>query len=501
MKTRISSIIMLLLALCFTACQDNDIDRSDMIVATPDAASITGQLQGDDYVWQWAALPEGRSMQVEVYRNGTLNTTELASGNTYTHKNVPTNVPFEYVFKASDGTNVSTGVVKSYIREGATSISGLAMKQVDVASGYNAEITWDKAADATSIRLHATSGVRVIDETLAADATTYTIPDVKDGETWEVSLVASNDKGTSLATTSSLRIGKTTIGFLGTYATADELVANGDDDEASAWLWLHSQYPSARYVSFSSISKVEDLAPFRVLFWLRDLETGNEADVWNMPADVLAATPAIRQWYKDGGNLLLWSHATVYIGTLGRIGTEMLQNNDKSIGCGAGGYNGDVWKMAVALNPGGKFSIDMSSHPIYSGLETEQTDRTKLIAMKGPGWTEDHNCLFFNIPSALTGQGNQEMSCYSILTDTYGIYPLATWDSQIDWVSQLNIWEARQGNTDFKGTVLCVGNGGCEFSMKNDDGSADKSAYPKNNAYQDNVLKLAKNSLEYLKTR
>ena len=121
--------------------------------------------------------------------------------------------------------------------------------------------------------------------------------------------------------------------------------------------------------------------------------------------------------------------------------------------------------------------------------------------MKGPGWTEDHNCLFFNIPAVLTGQGNQEMACYSILTDTYGIYPLATWDSQIDWVSQLNIWEARQGNTDFKGTVLCIGNGGCEFSMKNDNGTPNISAYPKNNVYQDNVLKLAKNSLEYLKTR
>lgn len=489
------------MALFAVACQDNDIDRSDMTVAAPDAASITGQLQGDDYTWQWAALPEGESMQVQIYRNGTLNSTELATGNSYTHKGVPTNVPYEYVFKATDGTNVSQGVVKTYTREGATSITGLAMKQVDTASGYDAEVSWSKAADATSIKLYAASGVRVIDETLTATATGYTINDVKDGETWDVSLTAVNDKGSALAATSSLRIGKTTIGFLGTYATADDLVKNGDDDEASAWLWLHSQYPSAKYVSFADIASAADLAPYRVLFWLRDLETGNEGDVWTMPQSVLAATPAIRQWYKDGGNLLLWGHATVYIGTLGRVSTEMLQNNDKTIGCGAGGYNGDVWKMAVELNPGGKFSVDMSSHPIYSGLETEQTDRTKLIAMKGPGWTEDHNCLFFNIPAALTGQGNQEMSCYSIVTDTYGIYPLATWDSQIDWVSQLNIWEARQGNTDFRGTVLCVGNGGCEFSMKNDDGTPDKSAYPKNNAYQENVLKLAKNCLEYLKTR
>ena len=492
---------MFLALVLFTACQDNDIDRSGMLVAAPDAESITGSLQGDDYVWQWTALPEGESMQVAIYKEGTLTSTEVATGNSYSQKNVPTNVKFEYVFKATDGTNTSNGVVKTYTREGAASITGLTMKQVDVADGYDASITWDKAVDATSIKFTATNGLRIINETLSADATSYTVSNVKDGDTWNVTLVAVNDKGAALATTSSLRIGKTTIGFLSTYATADELVRNGDDDEASAWLWLHSQYPSAKFVPFSSVRSAADLAPYRVLFWLHDIETGNVDDVWNMPSDVLAATPAIRQWYKDGGNLLLWGHATVYIGTLGRISTDMLRNNDNTIGCGAGGYNGDIWKMAVQLNPGGKFSIDMSSHPIYNGIETEQTDRTKLIAMKGPGWTEDHNCLFFNIPAALTGQGNQDMSCYSIVTDTYGIYPLATWDSQIDWVSQLNIWEARQGNTDFKGTVLCVGNGGCEFSMKNDDGSADKSAYPKNNAYEDNVLKMAKNSLEYLKTR
>ena len=81
------------------------------------------------------------------------------------------------------------------------------------------------------------------------------------------------------------------------------------------------------------------------------------------------------------------------------------------------------------------------------------------------------------------------------------MFPLGTWDSQIWWVSQMNVWEAQQGNTEFKGTLLCIGNGGCEFSMKNPDGTPDKSARPKNNIYQDNVLTLAKNSLEYLKTR
>lgn len=483
-----------------TSCQDKDIDRDPMVLKAPDATQINGELKGDDYVWTWPAQSTAQ-MQVIVYRNGTLSSSETVSGNSFTHRNVPTNVPFEYVFKLTDGTNLSTGVIKTYIREGATSISGLQMSQVDKAGGYDALVVWNRAADASSIKFTATNGKRTINETLQGSATSYTIPDVETGDTWDVTLVAVNEKGTSLATRSSLRIGKTAIGFLSVYATPDELVANGDDDEASAWLWLHETYPTAQFVPFNAISSMDVVEPFRVLFWMRDLEGVGEEDVWNVPSVVQNATPIIKEWYKQGGSLLLWSHATTYIGHLGRLNLDDMKGNDHVFGMGFGGINNDVWKMAVQLNPGGRFSKDHSNHPIYRGLEVESTDRTKLIAFKGPGWTEDHNCLYFNLPSLYTGIGNQEEACYTQLTQTYGIYPLGTWDSQIDWVSQMNVFEVQQGNTEFAGTILCIGNGGCEFSMKNADGTPDKSAHPKNNIYQENVLTLAKNSLEYLKTR
>ena len=496
---KISFIIMAMFALILTACQDKDIDREDMKLAAPDAAQITGSLSGDDYTWTWPA--QDRQMRVTIYRNGTLSGTETVSGNSFTHKNVPTNVPFDYLVKFTDGTSISTGVIKSYTREGATSISGVQMSQVDKAGGYDALVEWNKAADASSILFTATNGSQNINETLSGTATSYTIPDVQTGDTWEVTLVAKNDKGTSLSTKSSLRIGKTAIGFLSVYATPEDLVANGDDDEASAWLWLHETYPTAKFVCFGDIKSIDDVDPFRVLFWLRDLEGVGEAEVFAMPEVVEAATPVIKDWYKQGGSMLLWSHATVYAGHLGRISLDEMKSNDRAIGTGVGGINPDVWKMAVMLNPDHKFTKDHSSHPIYKGLEVETTADTKLIAFKGPGWTEDHNCLFFNLPSLWTGIGNQEEACYTQCTQTYGIYPLGTWDSQIWWVSQMNVWEAQQGNTEFKGTLLCIGNGGCEFSMKNEDGTPDKSAHPKNNIYQDNVLTLAKNSLEYLKTR
>lgn len=482
------------------SCQDKDYDIAAPVLSPVDADMISGELTGDDYVWSWTK-PEDLMMMVSIYNGSTFIGSETVKGNTYTHSNIDTNIEYTYVFKLTDGTNLSEGVVKRYLRPGASKMTGLSMAQIEKTGGYDARIVWDKNETAGSIILSATNGADEISETLPGDAVEYTIENVVYGDEWTVTLIADNSEGKSLPVSTSLKIGKTAIGFLSVYPTPEELVADGDDDEASAWLWLHEEYPTAQFVYFGDIESSADLEPFRVLFWLRDLENVDETAVFAMPEVVEAATPAVREWYAAGGSLLLWSHATVYAGTLGRIDMDMLKNNDHTIGAGAGGFNGDTWSMAVSLNPGGKFTKDHSMHPIYKGLEVTSNERCKLIAFKGPGWTEDHNCLFFNIPSVLTGLGNQDEACYNALTQVYGIYPLGTWDSQIDFVSQLNVWEAQQGNTGFTGTILCIGNGGCEFSMKNSDGTPDKSAHPKNNPCQDNVLTLAKNSLEYLKTR
>ena len=501
MKTLYKSLLIGALAFVAGACQDKDYEIVEPILAPVSAESLQGVLQGDDYVWSWPAS-SANQMMVTVYNGNTIVLQETVSGNSFTHPNIDTNIDYTYVFKLTDGTNLSSGVIRHYTRPGAGRMSGLSMAQLDTEGGYSALVNWDANPSATTVEFKANNGdSRTITETLPASTTSYTIANVKDGEEWTVTLVASNSEGNSLPVSTSLKIGKTAVGFLSVYDTPEALVAEGDDDEASAWLWFHEAYPTGRFVSFSSIKNEADIDLFRVLFWIRDIESDTEVNVFEMPESVMAATPIIKQWYTDGGSLLLWSHATVYVGTLGRIEQDMLVNNDKAIGTGKGGFNGDTWNMAVSLNPGGKFTRDFTTHPIYRGLTVTSNDRCKLIAFKGPGWTEDHNCLFFNIPSALTGKGNQDEDCYTILTTEYGIYPLGVWDSQIDFVSQLNVWEAQQGNTEFKGTILCIGNGGCEFSLKNADGTPDISAHPKNNPNQDNVLTLAKNSIEYLKTR
>ena len=487
------------------SCQNKDLPGSaTMLISAPDAANIKGVTEGTngyDYTLSWTK-PSTGNMQVAVYRNGMqIQGLTTYTENTFTLSNLPTHEPYEFVFVITDGTNTSNGTVLHYTRPGAYAVKDLKMESVDNGTSFSAKGTWPEVSDATKINVTATNGTRTVTETIDGKATEYIVSGCAKDEVWKFTLVAENAEGKALPAESSVKVGRTAVGFLSIYETPEELVEKGDDDEASAWLWLHQQYPDADFLSFKSIDAQEKIQKYRVLFWLRDVEGVDGETLWDMPDEVMDATPFIKEWYKQGGSLLLWSHATPYIGTLGRIDMSLLTSNDHTFGASTGNINNDTWKMGLGLNPGGNFSVDFSGHPLYNGLTPENGDRCKLLPVKGPGWTEDHNCLFFNIPAALTGQENQTEECYQLLTETYGIYPLGVWDSQIEWVSQLNVWEAQPGNTEFQGTILCIGNGGCEFSMKNSDGSPDKQANPKNNTCQSTILKMASNAIEYLKTR
>ena len=501
----------LMSVLLFAACQDRDLPGSGaMQLPTPDASSITGTLTGEDkydYTLTWPQAAQGAVMQVAVYKNGTqMQALTPATGNSFTLKNLETNQLYEFLFKYANADALSKGVMTSYTRPGATAASDLKFEQIDIDDDHrDLRITWKGSADATSyiLRLTNSDGSRVISETVTE--TSYLLKNVAMKERWEATLIAQNNDGKALPIMGDTKIGGKIPAFLSEYATPEELIANGDDDEASAWLWFQANYPKGEYIYFGDINTYEDIADYRMLFWLRDLETGNNDDIWNFSDVARNAAPVIEQYVKNGGNLLLWQHAVPYIGTINRLPTSLLRGVGNAFGCGAGDWNPDTWKMGVCLNTGA-FSKDLSTHPIYAGIQTEKLNAQcfAAIAFKGPGWTEDHNCLFFDIPAKLTGLNNTTQECYDVVTNDYGIYPLGTWDSQCSWVSQLNVWEAKgadlapDGFQKGCGTVLCIGNGGCEFSMKNEDGSADKSANPKNNSCQGNVLKLAKNSIDYL---
>jgi hypothetical protein len=511
MKTIFNKIGAALMGLMLmTACQDHDLPGSgEMQLAAPDVSAINGTASGDnnyDYTLTWPAPAGGAVMQVAVFKNGSqIQGLTPCPANSFTLRNLETNQLYEFLFKYVNSDATSRGVMTSYTRGGASTPAELKMTQVDLSDDeHNLIVTWSAVQDATSYILTLVSGDgRTVTETVSG--TSYTLKGVQMKERWKATLIAQNAEGKALPIEANTKIGGKIPAFLSEYATPEELIANGDDDVASAWLWFHENYPKGDYIYFGNISTVADVEDYRMLFYIRDLETGNVDDIWNFADVARNAAPIIEQYVKNGGNLLLWQHAVPYIGTINRLSTSLLRGVSNAMGCAPGGWNPDTWKMGVCLNTG-SFTKDFSSHPIYAGIETEKLNDQcfKAIAFKGPGWTEDHNCLFFDIPTKLTDLSNTTEECYDACTAEYGIYPLGTWDSQSAWVSQLNVWEAKgapkapAGFQEGCGTVLCIGNGGCEFSMKNEDGTKDVSASPKNNPCQGNVLKLAKNSVEYL---
>lgn len=510
---KILYIASLLLAVFFVSCQpDMEPNIAAPYFSAPEESSITGQLVGDDYVWTWTAPADAETrMQVITYTNGNKSgSTILDKGVlSYKHELVETNVEFTYVFKYTDGSHFSEGVIKRYTRPGAGKMSDLNMVQLESGAGYEARITWAENPSATSILLTVVENKsqRTISETLPGSATEYLIPNVLKGENYTATLVAENAEGKSLPVSISLAIGSTKLGFLSEWASPEEHVAKADDDEATAWLWFHETYPDGIFVPFSEIT-AGSLDNFRVLFWIRDLETGNHMDCFSYSAVVEAATPAIEDWYMMGGSLLLWGHAATYMEKVGRIPEGIWLSNDNTIGTAVGGINNDTWCMGVGATPGdGKFVVDYSTHPLYRGLSDQMRPggwdgMAKVLPVKGPGWTEDHNCCFFNWPGQLTGLGNQDPKIYDMAWNNFGIRPLGTWDGQMNWIGQLLVWEAGPcASTPYLGTALCIANGGLEFSMKHEDGTPDVSAHPTVNCYQDNVFAVAKNAVEYLRTR
>ncbi len=508
----------LLATVVFTACQDRDLPGTgEMQLSAPDASTVKSGPSGTnnyDYTISWTPANNDADMYIAVYRNWNMQQ-ELTKqeANSFTLANIETGVEYEFLLKyrkVVDGNEIlSPGTVIKYTRNGAQKVGNLTLKQIEQSDGItqNLEVSWVPSADATSYEVTYYKDGNKTTKTLDASAKGLTIADVKFNETWTVEVVSVNAEGKSLPVSASLLIGKTKFAFLSQYATPEECVANGDDDEASAWLWFHENYKDGIFLPFSSIKSAEDLSPYRMLFWMFDIETNNVNDVWSLSGaeSAITAAPYVKAFVQNGGNLLLWQHAVAYVGYIGRLDLDMMKGatgDGHSINCGPGGNNNDLWKMGASFR-GDEFIVNYTAHPVFKGMTIENNNGQRLVPCKGPGWTEDHNFCLAGIQKTLTEGNITTNACYDVLTKDHGIYPLGTWDGQWVQLQQLNVWEAKAAKKapngyDKGGSILCIGNGGFDFSMKNSDGTPDKSASPKNNSQQKNILQFAKNCIDYL---
>lgn len=517
MKKIFSYILILAASVLMVACQQDSFEPAEMLVKQPDAASIAGELNGYDYTVRWTGVPADYYMMYSIYLGGSQVqgfTVDADRKGEFTIPQVETFEQYEFVFKyctTTDGSGpISKGTVITYTRPGAPKATNVALAQQEYDGGNKVIVTWDAnelttAYDVTVTVTDKRSGELKDTKTVTGQTECRLEFEGNYGEVWKAAVTAYNADGRAIPAENELLIGKTRNAFLSNYATEADLLANGDDDEACAWLLLHDMFPAMEYLYFGNVT-ADRLEPLRMCFYIRDIETGNADDIWAHPAAALAAAPAVEDWVAEGGNLCLWSHATAYACAIHRFNESDFRSVDNAIGTGAGGQNGDVWKMGATIKTEKGFVKDNGGHPLFKNMRTEKNDAgITLIPLKGAGWTEDHNCLWFNLPAMWTGFENTSADCYNALVTYHGVRPIGIWDSQSSWISQLNVWEAFRADEPATaggamwGTILCVGNGACEISLKNADGTADLTMSV--NSEQDNINQMVRNAVDYLMSK
>jgi hypothetical protein len=267
------------------------------------------------------------------------------------------------------------------------------------------------------------------------------------------------------------------VAFISTYESLSALNAGGDDDEVAAANWFVNNYKGT-FVSVSQIkSGTVSLSDYNAL-WIAVDRVGTGA----VPAELLDAdvVTKLTTYYKNGGNLLLSTHATQLIVTLGR--TTRVPGIR---GAGAGGVGTDTWTVNPVI---GKL-YDHSDDIIFANT-TSSTDffpsvPNATIPLIGPGNREDHNSMWdLNSYSYTVPAGSNTVKVFE---DENNAKVLATWGQVVDFCCAGIVYFAP--TTDFKGKCYAIGVAAYEWNQNSGV-----------NLYQSNIENLTKSTLDILAT-
>lgn len=456
--------------LAFSGCYDRDIEVAAPIVNPIENLHYT--IDDDTLRVTWNPL-EKSDLKVRITSNAEIKILDNAPAS---YKFGVVKVGKEYSFTINvldEKGNISTGRSFYFIREGGLSVESLMAKQKD--DTKDIVLTWDLPKEkATKIEVRY-DGKKV---ELGGDITSYTIPDAQE-KVYNLGVVSFNEAGKSSETVyTTIRVGLTKVGFLGIQATKADFLKNADDDEIAAGQWFFSNYPDGDYISFEQIKAGEiDLSKYRVLWWIRDVVGAPGL----LPTIALEPTvlTAMKNYHINGGNLLLNMHAVSYLWNIGR----MTPQYPTAIGTGAGSDNPDIW--SVNVNIGEKH--DESTHPLHQKIPYVMEGKRKTIRLIGPGWKEDHNNVYVEIPG-FYGLGNADENAYLKISDENQIRILGTWSGITDYFMIANF--ETYPNNQFKGTSIAIGIGAFEWHQNNNV-----------NVYQKNIEDITRNAIEYLKTK
>lgn len=263
--------------------------------------------------------------------------------------------------------------------------------------------------------------------------------------------------------------------FLG---TARDRHSIPDDDEQAAADWFFSKYSDADYISWDQVSGgAVNIYQYKVIWWQYDQSA--QLPQQALHSDVVAL---FTSYLKDGGNFYFSGHAVLYFWTIGRIPSEF----NMAIGDGGGFENNDTWTIGVNL-PG----VDHRGHPLYKNILFDQADGFYTFPVIGPGWKEDHNHVMVEVARKY-GYPNNSILAYASFVKELDAEWLGVWGGIRDFY-MAGVLELK-ANTTWKGKAIYMGIGGFEWNQ-NAQGGINPSGV---NIYQDNIVQVCSNAIDYL---
>ena len=251
---------------------------------------------------------------------------------------------------------------------------------------------------------------------------------------------------------------------------------SSDDDMSASKAWFKKQYPYGEVLSLSESSNW-NLSQFSVI-WIHIDIVGLAHGYQNLTTDALINSNAVsklKDYLKDGGNLLLCNHATQLLVPFGRLDANRTPN---LFGSGDGSSNADVWGINANINR----KYDWRQHAIYEGLSTTGAGDHDMYPLIGSGNKEDHNCMWDLNQFRYKKEEKNNILWFEKENNAV---ILGTWEHVVD--------DAVAGIIEFNPTETingrCIAIGVAAYEWHQNDVT---------NTYQGNIEKMTQNAIEYL---
>jgi hypothetical protein len=461
---------LLLFTLLATLASCVDVKYEEKAVALPVLANVQTINDNNNIKVSWDAPVGIDSFQVVITVDGvtsTLTDNPLAD----TIDNPLTNVEHVVTVKceSKDG-RVSEGVTKRMTIPGTNPVENLAAKR----TGNDIVLTWKLPVDNNATNIDVAYDDEMV--TLPATDTTYRIVNTDTERKYVINV---RTKSASMASHYvSTSVSNVKFAFVTTFETMDALQASGDDDEIAAAKWFVATYPTGTVLPLSKVKDFSvNLAQFSVIWVHIDrVGTGSLPSAMR-DAKVIAN---LQSYLRNGGSLLLTTHATQLVYSIGRT-----TRKPNIIGAGAGGIGTDTW----TINPNIGSTYNHASHPIFTGMSSSTeffpSTPNPTIPLIGPGNREDHNSMWdlngfgYSIPA----NGANVVKAFEA-ENTAEV--LATWGHVTDFCCGGIVYFAP--TTTYKGKCLAIGVAAYEWNQNSGV-----------NLYQSNIVKMTSGAFEFLK--